>query len=226
MLHLLAVSAAVAFHAVLAAEVVARKLMFQADPAFWSLLGGVVVPHLTAVLAKAHAPSWVKVALTAALAAVTGGIATAVAGNGQIEVYGWLTNMGLAWITALATYPTVTEKLGTTKFLREATARFGIGPAPKDDLVLNDAEIREYRDHQRETGAARAGSSGAVAKSSDAEARAFLGTPERPPAFNTDTEVIGHVDDAEVFDAPPPAAPVKAAKAKKAAPKKGTGGTP
>jgi hypothetical protein len=97
-----------------------------------SLLVGMVLPALTAVVTKEHLPAWIKQAVLLLLATVTG-VLTSLIGAVPTTVSGWLavlTNIALTFVAALAAQFGLWEHTGAGPAITRATARFGIGPKP------------------------------------------------------------------------------------------------
>ena len=97
----------------------------------WSLLLGVIIPALTALLTKSGAPAWVKVVVNLFLAAVVGGISGALNG-GTLTVAHWQAiaiSIALTWIMSVASYFGLYQKTGAAQKISAKTAAIGFGPA-------------------------------------------------------------------------------------------------
>ncbi|HEY5024717.1 MAG TPA: hypothetical protein VII76_07055 [Acidimicrobiales bacterium] len=90
---------------------------------------GVVIPGLTALLAKLNASAQVKVLLTALLAGIAGGLAGAYA-HPPVGLGQWvpiLESIASAWGSAIASYFGLWKPTGAAPAVAQATARFGFG---------------------------------------------------------------------------------------------------
>jgi hypothetical protein len=100
--------------------------MLTLDQGTLALLGGVVVPILTALVVKAHLSGAGKAIVNAFLASVAGALAVIVPDQG----YTWQTlamGIGLSFVLSVATYFGLWSPTGVTGGVANATANLGIG---------------------------------------------------------------------------------------------------
>ena len=106
-------------------------------PALITLLLGVVVPGLTALITKDTASVRLKALLSALLAAVAGGL-TGYITTPPANVHQWetvLLGIGFAWITAGVAYLTGWKPTGAAAYIDRKTHKVGFGGGPIETLV-------------------------------------------------------------------------------------------
>jgi hypothetical protein len=89
-------------------------------------LFGVLVPLLTGVVTKIGAPSKVKAIVNAGLAALAGAAATLATSGSALGWQQWALDMGITWVTAMASYTGFHVPVGTAAAVQTKTANFGI----------------------------------------------------------------------------------------------------
>lgn len=92
-----------------------------------SLISGFILPFLVAFVTKAKASSQLKAIVNLALSAIAGGITSAIATGGSVELKPWLYGMGIAFVSSGASYAHLWTPTGTIGSLKAATKNFGIG---------------------------------------------------------------------------------------------------
>lgn len=91
-----------------------------------SILTGIVVPLLVAVVVKIDAPPAVKAITNALLAGVAAWLATVIPGT----TLSWktaITSIGIAWASSVISYFGLWKPTGATDSIAGATSNFGIG---------------------------------------------------------------------------------------------------
>lgn len=101
--------------------------MTQLDISWLAFAAGTLVPLLVGLITRLSAPSWLKAGLNAVLSVAAGGLAVAIEADGAVELSTWLANMGVAWVTAMATYLGWWKPSGISPALNRRTARIGVG---------------------------------------------------------------------------------------------------
>lgn len=108
-----------------------------------TLVVGMLLPALVAVVTKAQLPVWLRQAVLALLAAVTG-VLSSIVGAVPSTTAGWvavLINIAVAFVGALSTQVSTWEQSGGLARIHRATASFGVaGPVawrrPVDDVGM------------------------------------------------------------------------------------------
>ncbi len=96
------------------------------DETTLSILLGVALPVLVALLTKVHASSRTKAVLNAGLAAVAGALALVVPGA-TIDLKALLVSVGIAWASSMVTYLGIYKPSGATDAVQWRTGSFGLG---------------------------------------------------------------------------------------------------
>lgn len=91
-----------------------------------SILTGIVVPLLVAVVVKIDAPPAVKAITNGLLAAVAAWLANVIPGA-PISWKTAITTIGIAWASSVVSYFGLWKPTGTTDGIAAATSNFGIG---------------------------------------------------------------------------------------------------
>lgn len=106
----------------------ARELS-QVDVNTLALIGGLIVPIITAIITTKLAASSLKAIITAVLAVVAGLIAVAIEHQGAIDWEVWASSIIQASITAWASYYGFWKPTQIAPKTQDATHNFGIGPS-------------------------------------------------------------------------------------------------
>lgn len=100
------------------------------DAAVFATIGGVVVPYITAVLAKETASRGTKSVVTLLLSIVLGTLSVLTTNAGHaVTVKELVLAIGAAWVVALSTYQGFAKPTTLAPKLHHATGRFGLGRA-------------------------------------------------------------------------------------------------
>jgi hypothetical protein len=92
------------------------------------------LPLLVAVVAKAHAPSWVKGSLHTLFAAVTGALGVLVSAGGDYDWRAFVSAIITALVTSAAAYIALWKHVGVPQIAAK-TSGFGLGPEQVEVLV-------------------------------------------------------------------------------------------
>lgn len=101
-----------------------------------SMLIGLGLPLLVALVTREVAPQWLKVGVLALLSAISGTL-TALNGQDPTTLQGWehvALNILMTFAMAIAADVGAWKKVGTTDAIAKGTARFGIGWRQREDL--------------------------------------------------------------------------------------------
>lgn len=92
-----------------------------------AVIGGLIVPLITAIVTKDVASRAIRAWCTAILSAIAGGIAVATQTAGHIVLGNWVYGIFMSFVTAIATYYGFWKPTGTAPAISSATSNFGIG---------------------------------------------------------------------------------------------------
>ena len=101
--------------------------MIEVDLAVLTLLAGTIVPVLVGLVTKMNASSTFKAVANAALSAVAGVLAAALATGGTIDVDTALMGALTTWIASIATYYGLWKPTEISTKVAERTQSFGLG---------------------------------------------------------------------------------------------------
>lgn len=107
----------------------------QLDVRLLSLLGGLVVPLLTAVATKRLAHPALKSLVTLVLSVIAGAVAVATQANGVVVTDQWVDGIVTTFISAIASYYGFWKPSTIAPRLQQATANVGLGSNNPDSVV-------------------------------------------------------------------------------------------
>ena len=107
----------------------------QMDVYVLSLLGGLIIPLITAVVTKKVASPGLKSLCTTLLSVVAGAVAVATQADGQVVLGQWLNGIFTSFIAAIATYYGFWKPTSIAPKLQDRTYNFGLGTAGGGESV-------------------------------------------------------------------------------------------
>lgn len=99
----------------------------QIDVQVLTVLSGALIPLLVGLVSKRVTSRGVKAVLNALLSAIAGGLALAIAAEGNVDnVRSWVLSIGTTWVISVATYYGFWKPTGVTPAIQDSTSEFGI----------------------------------------------------------------------------------------------------
>lgn len=100
---------------------------------------GVVIPFVTAVVAKEAAPAWAKALINVVISAVAGALTLVVHNGGNVRLSSMFLNIAAASVTSIVAYKGLWSPTGVTDGVVHLLQRIGIKVTPTQANVFEEA---------------------------------------------------------------------------------------